>query len=428
MALDTKLILDVLNYHFDEMEAKTDRWFSGGSLLSQAASRLSTTAVAPTAVPLSPPATAASTTSGDITFVSSGGEHATAHHIVAEYNITCAKSTGCSTLVFTPTPTPVTNTTTLAPSSAPSATSSPSIAGINSATTTATYSAPTTALTALAAVPATRLAALPDASTCPSAPAPHGAEEAIQSDSPSRCSTICLSHAIYELKPVDILTAVWNAPPTMLHFTADIPQDNNKDWSLEHSQRRFITITTPSLSNSVALLCVSSRVHKASKIFEGMGAHNPLQLLPATLFAIRPWPPPQRYCNIRPSDTTQQCFSLWLPFSGTWGPVQQRSPWPPPAQCVMQLSDSVPLWPSFYGYAACVHLKKSLPVMVAVPMIGVVNHYLIRLVKGPKFRIIQIAYHWPRVPFDCGESEHSKHGLVMGVIQLPEPPCCTSLD
>jgi hypothetical protein len=28
MALDTKLILDALQYHFDEMDTKMDRWFT----------------------------------------------------------------------------------------------------------------------------------------------------------------------------------------------------------------------------------------------------------------------------------------------------------------------------------------------------------------------------------------------------------------
>ncbi|KAJ1274810.1 hypothetical protein BS78_05G089000 [Paspalum vaginatum] len=312
MSLDTKLILDALNHHFDELEAKMDRWFSGGAFRGQAASRLPTTAAAPTAIPLSPsPEATASPTSCDITLVNSGGEQAMAHHIFAADDATSTKSTGCSTGVSTPTPAPVTNTT-LAPPSAPSATTSPSIGAINSAPTTATSSAPTTAL---ASVSATRLAALPDASTGPLAPSPQGVEEEIRSYLPSKCSTKCSTHDIDMLKPVETLTIVWNAPPT----SANIPRVF-MDCSLEHSQKRYITIITPSLSSGVALPCVSPTFHEYQKMFEGTSVWNPPLL------------------------------SFWTSFSSMWVTMQQRPPWPPPIQCIM-LSDSVQLrptpWPSF---------------------------------------------------------------------------------
>ncbi|KAJ1269912.1 hypothetical protein BS78_06G014200 [Paspalum vaginatum] len=315
MAVDTNLILDALNYHFDQTDAKIDRWFSSGALRGQAACGLP--AVAAVASPSSSPpssslAAAATTTSRDTIVVASSTEHTTTHHIVAADDATCVMSTRCSTQVSTSTP------------------------------ITASASLPTTGVAAHAAV-----------LTCPSVPDAHVAEKEIQTNSPKSCSTKCFSREIDVLKPVDIVTAVWNAPLTLLHFMADIPQDN-KDWALEHSQRRFITIPTPSLSNRVALLCDSARVHKAPEVFEGMSAHTPLQLqlLPTTVAAIRPWPPPQQNASILSFETIRICFSFEPSLGSIWVTMQQRPPWPPPTQCDM-LSDSVQLRPTPWPCIGC---------------------------------------------------------------------------
>jgi hypothetical protein len=112
MALDTKLILDALQYHFDEMDTKMDRWFTaqdarsgqhfiphGGALLDQATNGLPTATAARMAASASTsPAAAVTTTSNDIIFLSSGGKHATTHHVVAaadEDDITHTMPTRC---------------------------------------------------------------------------------------------------------------------------------------------------------------------------------------------------------------------------------------------------------------------------------------------------------------------------------------------
>lgn len=109
------------------------------------------------------------------------------------------------------------------------------------------------------------------------------------------------------------------------YLMAIIPPDINKDCSLEHSQRRYITTSTPSLSSDVALLCVPTNIHDAHKVFEGMSTQNHLLLesFPTTVVDIRPWPPPQQHCNILPSETIQLCFTLWAPFIRIWVTMQQ---------------------------------------------------------------------------------------------------------
>ncbi|KAJ1294325.1 hypothetical protein BS78_01G138100 [Paspalum vaginatum] len=175
----------------------------------------------PTAVPLSPlPPAAASPTFCDIILVDSSGEQATAHHIVTADDDACAKSTRCSTHVFTSTP-----------------------------------------VTTSAVAPTTGVAAHAAAWACSSAPIARGAEKGIRANLPRMCSTKCFSHEIDVFKPVDSLTIVWYAPPPLVQFTANIPLGNINRGCFKLMPSSYTPNINPAYSIGADMLCLATNAH-----------------------------------------------------------------------------------------------------------------------------------------------------------------------
>ncbi|PVH47880.1 hypothetical protein PAHAL_4G175600 [Panicum hallii] len=359
MTLDTKLILDTLNKHFAEQEAKWDRWFTAqdakwdqrlksrsGTLAAQVISELPPlAALAPTASPTT--TTAAPTISSAAATTMTFSDTTT--------NKPTRRSTDCpghdaGVLMSMPTTSPAAIVATTQHISAEGDTTADVTKHTAPTTTLSASLAPTAPTAASTTRPVIDVlkpsSAAPTSTLAPVAPS---VEDEAANNSLTRCST--------QVRNRD--TMLTTSP-----ISADSSLDSIKGSSFECSQVRYITNSAPSYLFGVVLLCMETKVRDRQNVFERLLVQSPVLLepLPGTMVDKGLWPPPKQHCNNFPPETIQLYFSLWPPFSRDWATVQQSPPWPPPRQLDMQCA-GVHLrptpWPSF-GCHTVGQLEKAL--------------------------------------------------------------------
>ncbi|RLM74965.1 hypothetical protein C2845_PM15G15620 [Panicum miliaceum] len=256
-------------------------------------------------------------------------------------------TTAAPTALTSSTPTAAPTTPTISTTTSPSSELKASAPSSTTSLATSVSPAAPGASTAAPTIPLPATTAAPPPTPAPATPS---IDEEIFTTSTPKCSTKCLTRGIDLLKPVNTITSILTAPPTLFHFSADSPLDANKGFSLEFMPSRYITKFNSAYSVGDVLLCLATDGHEAQ--FEELTPYGSVILEPLCddMAGIGPWPPPKQHYHILLHETIQ--CSLWPPFSNDWVTSQQRPPWPPPQLDRNNLlTDSVQLrpipWPNF---------------------------------------------------------------------------------